>query len=164
MRLEYPFSDRLVAAIAAERDRHPDPRVQERMEILWLKSLGETLLVMLSLPFALVGVILWGAGAALGFLVAGYSVLALSLGGIMAGVLVALLASAAMRFDTERSDAPLAVLYLMSLAAGVLLVKEAGGYVSDYRGQNRMFERREYLAANSDLHNKLHKLLAGALR
>jgi myo-inositol-1(or 4)-monophosphatase len=49
-------------------------------------------------------------------------------------------------------------------AAGILLVKEAGGYVTDYRGQNRMFERREYLAANSDLHNKLHKLLAGALR
>ena len=49
-------------------------------------------------------------------------------------------------------------------AAGVLLVKEAGGYVTDYRGQNRMFERREYLAANGDLHSKLHKLLAGALR
>ena len=49
-------------------------------------------------------------------------------------------------------------------AAGVLLVREAGGYVSDYRGQNRMFERREYLAANGDLHSKLHKLLAGALR
>ena len=49
-------------------------------------------------------------------------------------------------------------------AAGVLLVKEAGGYVSDYRGQNRMFERREYLAANGDLHSKLHKLLAGSLR
>ncbi len=42
MRLEYPFSDRLVAAIAAERYRHPDPRVREQMEILWLKSLGET--------------------------------------------------------------------------------------------------------------------------
>ncbi|MDP9085313.1 MAG: inositol monophosphatase [Pseudomonadota bacterium] len=49
-------------------------------------------------------------------------------------------------------------------AAGVLLVKEAGGYITDYRGQNRMFERREYLAANGDLHSKLHKLLAGALR
>jgi myo-inositol-1(or 4)-monophosphatase len=49
-------------------------------------------------------------------------------------------------------------------AAGVLLVKEAGGYITDYRGQNRMFERREYLAGNGDLHSKLHKLLAGALR
>jgi len=68
-------------------------------------------------------------GAALGFLVAGYSVLALSLGGVMAGVLVALLASAAMRFDTERSEAPLAVLYLMSLAAGVLLVSLRGSNI-----------------------------------
>ena len=49
-------------------------------------------------------------------------------------------------------------------AAGMLLVREAGGYVTDYRGQNRMFERREYLAANGDLHSKMHKLLAGALR
>ncbi len=49
-------------------------------------------------------------------------------------------------------------------AAGILLVKEAGGYVTDYRGQNRMVERREYLAANGDLHSKLHKLLAGSLR
>ncbi len=68
-------------------------------------------------------------GAALGFLAAGYSVLALSLGGVMAGVLVALLASAAMRFDTERSEAPLAVLYLMSLAAGVLLVSLRGSNI-----------------------------------
>jgi len=68
-------------------------------------------------------------GAALGFLVAGYSVLALSLGGIMAGVLVALLASAAMRFDSECSEAPLAVLYLMSLAAGVLLVSLRGSNI-----------------------------------
>ncbi len=49
-------------------------------------------------------------------------------------------------------------------AAGMLLVKEAGGFVSDYRGQDRMFERREYLAASGELHSKLHKLLAGALR
>ena len=49
-------------------------------------------------------------------------------------------------------------------AAGMLLVKEAGGFVSDYRGQDRMMERREYLAANGDLHSRLHKLVAGALR
>jgi len=49
-------------------------------------------------------------------------------------------------------------------AAGVLLIKEAGGFVSDYRGQDRMFERREFLAANGELHSKLHKLVAGALR
>lgn len=68
-------------------------------------------------------------GAALGFLVAGYSVLALSLGGILAGALVALLASAAMHFESERSEAPLAVLYLMSLAAGVLLVSLRGSNI-----------------------------------
>jgi zinc/manganese transport system permease protein len=65
-------------------------------------------------------------GAALGFLVAGYSVLALSLGGVAAGVLVALLASAAARLHAEGSEAPLAVMYLMSLAAGVLLVSLRG--------------------------------------
>jgi myo-inositol-1(or 4)-monophosphatase len=49
-------------------------------------------------------------------------------------------------------------------AAGLLLVREAGGFVSDYRGQDRMMDRREYLAANGELHSRLHKLLAGALR
>jgi len=49
-------------------------------------------------------------------------------------------------------------------AAGLLLIKEAGGFVTDYRGSDRSFERREYLAANGDLHSKLHKLIAGALR
>jgi len=46
----------------------------------------------------------------------------------------------------------------------MLLVKEAGGFVSDYRGQDRMIERREYLAGSGELHTRLHKLLAGALR
>jgi len=68
-------------------------------------------------------------GAALGFLVAGYSVLALGLGGVAAGVLVALLASIATRFDASRGDAPLAVLYLISLAAGVLLVSARGSNI-----------------------------------
>ena len=49
-------------------------------------------------------------------------------------------------------------------AAGMLLVREAGGFVSDFRGQDRMMDRREYLAANGEIHSKLHKLLAGALR
>ena len=53
---------------------------------------------------------------------------------------------------------------LWDTAAGMLLVKEAGGFVSDFRGQDRMTDRREYLAANGDLHSRLHKLLAGALR
>jgi myo-inositol-1(or 4)-monophosphatase len=49
-------------------------------------------------------------------------------------------------------------------AAGVLLVKEAGGFVTDYRGGDRSFERREYIAASSAIHSKLQKLVAGALR
>jgi myo-inositol-1(or 4)-monophosphatase len=49
-------------------------------------------------------------------------------------------------------------------AAGLLLVREAGGFVTDYRGSDQMFERREYLAGSNDIHSKLHKLLAGAVR
>ena len=49
-------------------------------------------------------------------------------------------------------------------AAGLLLVKEAGGFITDYRGQDQMLARRQYLAANGDLHSKLHKLVAGVLR
>ena len=50
------------------------------------------------------------------------------------------------------------------VAAGVLLIKEAGGFVTDFRGGDRSMERQEYLAANDALHSKLHKLLANALR
>jgi len=49
-------------------------------------------------------------------------------------------------------------------AAGVILVKEAGGFVTDYRGSDRSFERREYVAGPSAIHSKLQKLVAGALR
>ena len=49
-------------------------------------------------------------------------------------------------------------------AAGLLLVREAGGFVSDYRGSDRIFERREYVAASGSIHSKLQKLIAGALR
>jgi myo-inositol-1(or 4)-monophosphatase len=53
---------------------------------------------------------------------------------------------------------------LWDTAAGVLLVREAGGYVTDYRGSDRMFARGEYVAASSELHSRLHKLIAGAVR
>jgi myo-inositol-1(or 4)-monophosphatase len=49
-------------------------------------------------------------------------------------------------------------------AAGLLLVKEAGGFVSDYRGGDQMFKRREYVAGSGAIHSKLQKLVAGALR
>jgi len=50
------------------------------------------------------------------------------------------------------------------VCAGMLLVKEAGGFVSDFRGGDKCLERNEYLAGNDVLHSKLHKLVAGALR
>lgn len=50
------------------------------------------------------------------------------------------------------------------VAAGMLLVKEAGGFVSDFRGGERAMERAEILAGNDAMHSKLHKLVAGALR
>lgn len=68
-------------------------------------------------------------GAALGFLIAGYSVFALGLGGIAAGALVALLATAIGRFEPGRGDASLAVLYLLSLAGGVLLISFHGSNI-----------------------------------
>ncbi|KPF60082.1 inositol monophosphatase [alpha proteobacterium AAP81b] len=50
------------------------------------------------------------------------------------------------------------------VAAGILIVKEAGGFVSDFRGQDNMVARREIIAGNNFVQSKLHKLLAGALR
>ncbi|WP_226015603.1 inositol monophosphatase family protein [Novosphingobium sp. FKTRR1] len=49
-------------------------------------------------------------------------------------------------------------------AAGCLLVREAGGFVSDYRGRSLPICDETLLAGNDQLHSKLHKLLAGALR
>ena len=49
-------------------------------------------------------------------------------------------------------------------AAGLILVKEAGGFVTDYRGGDRSFDRREYVAAAGSIHSKLQKLVAGAVR
>ncbi len=50
------------------------------------------------------------------------------------------------------------------VAAGILLVREAGGFVSDYRGGEKMIERREIIAGNDNLHSRLHRLVAEAIR
>jgi myo-inositol-1(or 4)-monophosphatase len=50
------------------------------------------------------------------------------------------------------------------VAAGILLVREAGGFVTDFRGGDNPIERREVIAGNDAIHSKLHKLVAGALR
>jgi len=55
-------------------------------------------------------------------------------------------------------------LNIWDIAAGILLVREAGGFVTDYRGGDRALAEGQVLAANDQLHSKLHKLVAGALR
>jgi zinc/manganese transport system permease protein len=64
-------------------------------------------------------------GAALGFLMAGYSALALSAGGFLTGLAVAALSTLIGR-AAPRDEVDLAAFYLMSLAVGVLLVSIAG--------------------------------------
>lgn len=68
-------------------------------------------------------------GAAAGFLVAGLSLPAMTLGGLVAGLVVALLAGAVTRTTVLREDASLAAFYLISLAGGVLLVSLRGSQV-----------------------------------
>ena len=50
------------------------------------------------------------------------------------------------------------------IAAGLILVREAGGYVTDFRGSDPGIEKGQVLAANDQLHSRLHKLVAGSLR
>jgi myo-inositol-1(or 4)-monophosphatase len=50
------------------------------------------------------------------------------------------------------------------IAAGILLVREAGGFVTDYRGSDAGLRQGQVLAANDQIHSRLHKLMASALR
>ncbi len=68
-------------------------------------------------------------GAAAGFLVAGLSLPAMTLGGLAAGLAVALAAGLVTRSTVIREDASLAAFYLISLAAGVLLVSLRGSQI-----------------------------------
>ena len=49
-------------------------------------------------------------------------------------------------------------------AAGCLLVREAGGFVSDYRGRSAPIHSAQVVAGNDVIHSKLHKLVAGAIK
>ena len=68
-------------------------------------------------------------GAAAGFLVAGLSLPAMTLGGLAAGLTVALLAGLVTRSTMLKEDASLAAFYLISLAGGVLLVSLRGSQI-----------------------------------
>ena len=65
-------------------------------------------------------------GAAVGFLVAGLNLFAMSIGGLIAGLLVALLAGAVARATELKEDASLAAFFLVSLALGVTIVSARG--------------------------------------
>ena len=67
---------------------------------------------------------------------------------------------AAGRFDGfwESSLAP------WDTAAGCLLVREAGGFITDWRGRSQPVCDEQVLAGNDVIHSKLHKLIVGALK
>lgn len=68
-------------------------------------------------------------GAALGFLLGGLSLPAMSLGGFVAGIATALVSAVVARFTAIREDASFAAAYLTSLALGVLIVSLKGSAI-----------------------------------
>jgi zinc/manganese transport system permease protein len=65
-------------------------------------------------------------GAALGFMVAGLNLFAMTAGGIVAGIVVAVLTGVVARMTGLKEDASLAAFYLLSLALGVTIVSLRG--------------------------------------
>src|SRR3984957_16703639 len=61
-------------------------------------------------------------GTAAGFIIPGMSFPAMSLGGLIAGLTVALFAGLATRFTVIREDAGLVCSYLIAVAIGILLL------------------------------------------
>jgi zinc/manganese transport system permease protein len=68
-------------------------------------------------------------GAAIGYLMAGLSLSAMTLGGLAAGIAVALLAGGVARNSVIKEDTSLATFYLISLSAGVLIISMRGSNV-----------------------------------
>ena len=68
-------------------------------------------------------------GIVIGFVTAGLSVMSLLVGGLIAGVGVALLTAFLARRTILRSDASLASLYLIALAVGIFILSAAGSAV-----------------------------------
>src|SRR5436853_3738616 len=65
-------------------------------------------------------------GAAIGFLVSGLNLFAMTSGGLIAGVLVALLTGMVARMTELKEDAARATFYLLSLALGVTIISLKG--------------------------------------
>ena len=68
-------------------------------------------------------------GAAVGYLISGLSLSAMTIGGLVAGIAVALLAGGVARNSVIKEDTSLATFYLMSLSAGVLIISMRGSNV-----------------------------------
>jgi len=68
-------------------------------------------------------------GAAVGFLISGLSLGAMTIGGLVAGMAVALLSGFVTRVTALKEDASMAAFYLISLAAGVMIVSTQGSNV-----------------------------------
>lgn len=68
-------------------------------------------------------------GAAIGFLLSGFSLFAMTVGGVAAGLLVALGAGAIARTTPLREDASFAAFYLVSLGLGVMIVSIKGSNI-----------------------------------
>lgn len=68
-------------------------------------------------------------GAALGFLLGGLSLPAMSLGGFVAGITTAMASGAIARFTRMREDASFGAAYLTSLALGVMIVSFRGSAI-----------------------------------
>lgn len=68
-------------------------------------------------------------GAALGFLLYGLDILPMTIGGLIAGLAVAVFAGAVSRMTIQKEDASMAAFYLISLALGVLIVSLRGSSV-----------------------------------
>jgi zinc/manganese transport system permease protein len=65
-------------------------------------------------------------GVAVAYVISGLSVAALTLGGLIGGLAVALIAGWVSRTTVLREDASLAALYLIAMATGVLLISSVG--------------------------------------
>ena len=65
-------------------------------------------------------------GAAIGFLLSGLNLFAMTTGGLIAGFAVAILAGVVARTTELKEDASLAAFYLISLALGVTIVSVKG--------------------------------------
>lgn len=68
-------------------------------------------------------------GAAAGFLIYGLQIVPMTIGGLIAGIFVALGAGAVARLTVQKEDASMAAFYLISLSLGVLMVSLRGSSV-----------------------------------